>query len=138
MRSVGGTRFGFDLDYDEKDSSYSRIKSLVTEEFKQYFRPEFLNRLDDMIVFGRLTKLEVKEIADIMLKEVFERLKGKEIQLQVTDRFRDRVVDVDSDSNVTVLNASGGAPPELLSEPIVVRLWTTMAGGWQRLQARWW
>ncbi|XP_023744148.1 ATP-dependent Clp protease ATP-binding subunit ClpA homolog CD4A, chloroplastic [Lactuca sativa] len=89
----GGRRIGFDLDYDEKDSSYNRIKSLVTEELKQYFRPEFLNRLDEMIVFRQLTKLEVKEIADIMLKEVFERLKGKEIDLQVTERFRDRVVE---------------------------------------------
>ncbi|KGN65697.1 ATP-dependent Clp protease ATP-binding subunit ClpA homolog CD4B, chloroplastic [Cucumis sativus] len=89
----GGRRMGFDLDYDEKDSSYTRIKSLVTEELKQYFRPEFLNRLDEMIVFRQLTKLEVKEIADIMLKEVFDRLKGKEIDLQVTERFRDRVVD---------------------------------------------
>ncbi|KAD4385793.1 hypothetical protein E3N88_25962 [Mikania micrantha] len=96
IRSViekGGRRIGFDLDYDEKDSSYNRIKSLVTEELKQYFRPEFLNRLDEMIVFRQLTKLEVKEIADIMLKEVFERLKGKEIELQVTERFRDRVVE---------------------------------------------
>ncbi|RWW03851.1 hypothetical protein GW17_00032958, partial [Ensete ventricosum] len=65
----GGHRIGFDLDYDEKDSSYNQIKSLVTEELKQYFRPEFLNRLDEMIVFRQLTKLEVKEIADIMLKE---------------------------------------------------------------------
>ncbi|KAB2633106.1 ATP-dependent Clp protease ATP-binding subunit clpA CD4B [Pyrus ussuriensis x Pyrus communis] len=89
----GGRRIGFDLDYDEKDSSYNRIKSLVTEELKQYFRPEFLNRLDEMIVFRQLTKLEVKDIADIMLKEVFERLKKKEIELQVTERFRDRVVD---------------------------------------------
>lgn len=89
----GGRRIGFDLDYDEKDSSYNRIKSLVTEELKQYFRPEFLNRLDEMIVFRQLTKLEVKEIADIMLKEVFERIKGKDIELQVTERFRERVVE---------------------------------------------
>ncbi|VFQ81852.1 unnamed protein product [Cuscuta campestris] len=89
----GGRRIGFNLDHDEKDGSYNRIKSLVTEELKQYFRPEFLNRLDDMIVFRQLTKLEVKEIADIMLKEVFERLRGLEIGLQVTERFRDRVVE---------------------------------------------
>ncbi|XXG52703.1 hypothetical protein AAC387_Pa03g0960 [Persea americana] len=89
----GGRRIGFDLDYNEKDSSYNRIKSLVTEELKQYFRPEFLNRLDEMIVFRQLTKLEVKEIADIMLKEVFERLKAKEIELQVTEKFRDIVVE---------------------------------------------
>ncbi|KAF7834045.1 chaperone protein ClpC, chloroplastic [Senna tora] len=121
----GGRRIGFDLDYDEKDSSYNRIKSLV------------------------------KEIADIMLKEVFDRLKAKDIELQVTERFRDRVVeegynpsygarplrraimrlledsmaekmlareikdgdsvivDVDSDGNVIVLNGSSGAPESL-------------------------
>ncbi|CAD5325254.1 unnamed protein product [Arabidopsis thaliana] len=89
----GGRRIGFDLDHDEKDSSYNRIKSLVTEELKQYFRPEFLNRLDEMIVFRQLTKLEVKEIADIMLKEVVARLEVKEIELQVTERFKERVVD---------------------------------------------
>ncbi|CAN1318033.1 Chaperone protein ClpC, chloroplastic, partial [Linum perenne] len=77
----------------QKDTSYNRIKSLVSEELKQYFRPEFLNRLDEMIVFRQLTKLEVKEIADIMLREVFNRLKDKEIELQVTERFRERVVD---------------------------------------------
>ncbi|BFI23488.1 ATP-dependent Clp protease ATP-binding subunit ClpC [Marchantia polymorpha subsp. ruderalis] len=89
----GGGGIGFQLDYGEKDSSYNRIKSLVNEELKQYFRPEFLNRLDEIIVFRQLTKSEVKEIADIMLREVFERLKKKEIDLQVTERFRDRVVD---------------------------------------------
>ncbi|KAL6584369.1 ATP-dependent Clp protease ATP-binding subunit ClpA cd4b, chloroplastic [Orobanche minor] len=89
----GGRRMGYDLFFNEEDSSFKRIKSLVTEELKRYFRPEFLNRLDEMIVFRQLTKPEVKEIADIMLKEVFERLKVKEIELQVTERFRDMVVD---------------------------------------------
>ncbi|XP_074316512.1 ATP-dependent Clp protease ATP-binding subunit ClpA homolog CD4B, chloroplastic-like [Silene latifolia] len=89
----GGRKIGFDLDYDEKDNSYNRIKSLVTEELKQYFRPEFLNRIDEMIVFRQLTKLEVKAISDIMLKEVFERVKSKEIEIQVTEKFRDRVVE---------------------------------------------
>ncbi|KAF6147611.1 hypothetical protein GIB67_031602 [Kingdonia uniflora] len=89
----GGRRIGFDLDFDQKDNSYNRIKSLVTEELKQYFRPEFLNRLDEMIVFRQLTKVEVKEISEIMLKEVFERLRLKEIELQVTEKFKDRVVD---------------------------------------------
>jgi ATP-dependent Clp protease ATP-binding subunit ClpC len=89
----GSRKIGFDVDGDLQDSSYNRIKSLVTEELKQYFRPEFLNRLDEMIVFRQLTKPEVKEIGDIMLKEVFDRLKKKEINLQVTERFRDRVVD---------------------------------------------
>ncbi|MCO5574427.1 hypothetical protein L7F22_028212 [Adiantum nelumboides] len=89
----GGGGIGFQLDYNEKDSSYNRIKSLVNAELKQYFRPEFLNRLDEIIVFRQLTKSEVKEIADIMLKEVFDRLKKKTIDLHVTERFSDRIVD---------------------------------------------
>ncbi|XP_021760709.1 ATP-dependent Clp protease ATP-binding subunit ClpA homolog, chloroplastic-like [Chenopodium quinoa] len=89
----GGRSMGFDLTYDEHDSSYNRIKTLVVEELKQYFKPEFLNRLDDMIVFRQLTKLEVKEISEIMLKEVSKRLQVKGINIQVTERFKDRVVE---------------------------------------------
>ncbi|KAJ4963051.1 hypothetical protein NE237_022990 [Protea cynaroides] len=52
----GVRRIGFDLDYDENDISYNRIKSLVTEELKKYFRPELLNRLDEMIVLIMIDK----------------------------------------------------------------------------------
>ena len=64
------------------------MQTLVNEELKQYFRPEFLNRLDEIIVFRQLTKGEVKEIADIMLKEVFVRAEGKGIKIDVTERFK--------------------------------------------------
>ncbi|MBD0268396.1 MAG: ATP-dependent Clp protease ATP-binding subunit ClpC, partial [Cyanobacteria bacterium Co-bin8] len=59
----------------------------------QYFRPEFLNRLDEIIVFRQLTKDEVKEISDILLKEVFRRLTEQDITLTVTERFKDRLVE---------------------------------------------
>merc|ERR1712025_1273908 len=88
----GGGGFGFQF-RGEEDTSYNRIKTLVNEELKQYFRPEFLNRLDDIIVFRQLTKLEVKQIADIMLKDVVDRANEKEIQLEVTERFKDRLVE---------------------------------------------
>jgi ATP-dependent Clp protease ATP-binding subunit ClpC len=90
-KGVGG--LGFELAEDQDNSQYNRIKSLVNEELKQYFRPEFLNRLDEIIVFRQLTKDEVAEIAEIMLKEVFERISLKGIQLEVTDRFKTRLVD---------------------------------------------
>ena len=80
----GGGGIGFQLDASEEDSSYNRIKSLVNEELKQYFRPEFLNRLDEIIVFRQLTKSEVKQIADIMLKQVFTRAEEKGIKIDVT------------------------------------------------------
>lgn len=89
----GGGGIGFQLDANEEDSSYNRIKSLVNEELKQYFRPEFLNRLDEIIVFRQLTKQEVKQIADIMLKDVFKRGEEKGIRIDVTERFKDRLVD---------------------------------------------
>ena len=89
----GGGGLGFQLEDNAEDSSYQRIKTLVNEELKQYFRPEFLNRLDEIIVFRQLNKQEVRQIADIMLKDVFKRLVEKDIRLDVTDRFRDRLVD---------------------------------------------
>nr|AYR05796.1 Clp protease ATP binding subunit [Lithothamnion sp.] len=89
----GGGGLGFELGESQVDSQYTRIRSLVNEELKQYFRPEFLNRLDEIIVFRQLTKDEVRQIANIMLKEVFERIKQKEIQLDVTERFKNRLVD---------------------------------------------
>mgnify|MGYP001802343299 CR=1 FL=1 len=82
-----------ELNASAYDSSYNRIRSLVNEELKQYFRPEFLNRMDEIIVFRQLTKSEVKEIAEIMLKAVFERVKEKGITLDITERFKDRLID---------------------------------------------
>ena len=90
----GGGGLGFEFSGDSvEDSQYNRIKSLVNEELKQYFRPEFLNRLDEIIVFRQLSKNEVKEIAEIMLKEVFARLQDKGIKLSVTDAFKERLVE---------------------------------------------
>ncbi|KAK8559338.1 hypothetical protein V6N13_026764, partial [Hibiscus sabdariffa] len=62
-------------------------------------RPGFLNEIDKVIGFRQLTKLEVKEIVDIKIKQVFDRLKAKEIQLGVTERFLRRVVEEGYDSS---------------------------------------
>jgi len=87
----GGGGIGFDFE-DQAEATYNRIKTLVNEELKNYFRPEFLNRLDDIIVFTQLQKDEIKEIADIMLKEVTKRLAEKEISLEVSESFKELVV----------------------------------------------
>jgi ATP-dependent Clp protease ATP-binding subunit ClpC len=87
----GGGGLGFQFE-DAAEASYNRIKNLVNEELKAFFRPEFLNRLDDIIVFSQLNKDEVKQIAEIMLKDVAVRLLEKGISLEVTERFKDRVV----------------------------------------------
>jgi ATP-dependent Clp protease ATP-binding subunit ClpC len=89
----GGGGLGFEFSENQAESQYNRIRSLVHEELKQYFRPEFLNRIDEIIVFRQLTKDEVKQIADIMLKEVFGRMAEQGITLQVTEAFKDRLVE---------------------------------------------
>ncbi len=90
----GGGGLGFDFSGENvENSQYNRIKSLVNEELKQYFRPEFLNRLDEIIVFRQLTRDEVKDIAEIMLKEVFSRIRTKGITLSVSDAFKERLVE---------------------------------------------
>ncbi len=90
----GGGGLGFEFSGgDAEENQYNRIRSLVNEELKQYFRPEFLNRLDEIIVFRQLNRDEVKQIADIMLKEVFTRMKEKGIHLSVTEAFKERLVE---------------------------------------------
>jgi ATP-dependent Clp protease ATP-binding subunit ClpC len=90
----GGGGLGFEFSGGAvEETQYNRIRSLVNEELKQYFRPEFLNRLDEIIVFRQLTREEVKEIAEIMLKEVFTRMDDKGIHLAVTEAFKERLVE---------------------------------------------
>jgi ATP-dependent Clp protease ATP-binding subunit ClpC len=89
----GGGGLGFEFAEDRSEAKYNRIRSLVNEELKNYFRPEFLNRLDEIIVFRQLNKEEVKEISELLLKEVFARLTEQDITLQVTDKFKERLVE---------------------------------------------
>ena len=90
----GGGGLGFEFSGENaEENQYNRIKSLVNEELKQYFRPEFLNRLDEIIVFRQLNREEVKDIAEIMLKEVFARIGDKGITLTVSNAFKERLVE---------------------------------------------
>ncbi len=90
----GGGGLGFEFSGENaEENQYNRIRSLVNEELKQSFRPEFLNRLDEIIVFRQLSRDEVKEIAEIMLKEVFIRMESKGIILTVSNDFKERLVE---------------------------------------------
>lgn len=89
----GGGGLGFEFGTEE-DSQYARIRNRVQEEMKNYFRPEFLNRVDEVIVFRQLEKEEVTEIADLLLQEISDRLRDQQgVELQVSDRFKDRVIE---------------------------------------------
>lgn len=85
----GGSGLGFELaTTDEATSRYNNIRNLVNEEMKQYFRPELLNRLDEIIVFRQLTQEEVNQIADLMLDQVNKRLADRQMTVKLTDAFR--------------------------------------------------
>jgi len=90
----GGIGFsGLEDELDAEQSSYKRLKSMVHDELKNFFRPEFLNRLDEIIVFKSLTKPEVKEIAELEFRKTLGRTKERGITLSMTDRFKTKVVD---------------------------------------------
>ncbi|NEO98424.1 MAG: ATP-dependent Clp protease ATP-binding subunit [Symploca sp. SIO2E9] len=93
----GGGGLGFEFSDNQAESRYNRIRDKVNEELKNYFRPEFLNRLDEIIVFRQLTRDEVKQIAEVMLREVSVRLSERLINLEVTERFKDHLVEVGYD-----------------------------------------
>jgi len=76
------------LDALEHGKSVEEIEPLVREELKRHFKPEFLNRIDAVLVFKPLTESEIEQIVEIMLKEVERRLADKSIKLIVTDKAK--------------------------------------------------
>ncbi|HEX9122192.1 MAG TPA: ATP-dependent Clp protease ATP-binding subunit [Actinomycetota bacterium] len=79
-----GTSIGFAARPDEK-VTYDKMKDKVMEELKRSFRPEFLNRIDEVIVFHSLTQEDVKNIVDLMMKRVREQLKAKDLDIELSD-----------------------------------------------------
>ncbi|WP_173065830.1 ATP-dependent Clp protease ATP-binding subunit [Phytohabitans houttuyneae] len=73
---------------EDSESNYERMKQKVNDELKQHFRPEFLNRIDDTIVFPQLTQREMLHIVDIMVARVETQLRGKDMGLTLTDKAR--------------------------------------------------
>ena len=78
-----GAGLGFANSEDEL-SNYERMKGKVGDELKTHFRPEFLNRIDDIIVFHQLTKLEIIQIVDLMITNLDDRLKAKDMGIELT------------------------------------------------------
>ena len=77
-----GLRMGFTREGDAS-GTYERMKNKVQEELKHHFRPEFLNRVDDVVVFHQLTEDEIVEIVDLMIAKVDERLKDRDMGLEL-------------------------------------------------------
>jgi ATP-dependent Clp protease ATP-binding subunit ClpC len=85
------TTMGFSPISDEQ--SYDRMKEKIMDEAKKIFRPEFLNRLDDIIVFRSLTKPDLLEILDLEIAKVMARLKSKQLQLTLDQGAKDFLVE---------------------------------------------
>jgi len=75
------------------ENSYEKMREKIMDEAKKTFRPEFLNRLDDAIVFRSLTKPDLIQILDLEINKVVQRLKGKNIQLNLDEKAKDLLVE---------------------------------------------
>ena len=85
-----GVQTGFQVDNDQS-GSYERMKNRVKEELKQQFRPEFLNRVDEVIVFPQLGMEEIREIVDLMIAKLQERTQEQDMTLKLTDAAREEL-----------------------------------------------
>lgn len=87
------SKLGFSTAEDESKDKYEKLKETVSEEMKKAFRPEFLNRIDETIVFAHLSKEEIRQIVDLMLKDLFKRLAEKDLNIEVTDEVKDHLAE---------------------------------------------
>ena len=86
-------QIGFSTIEDETGVSYDEMKSRIMGELKRVFRPEFINRIDDVIVFHKLAKDEIKEIVDLLLRRIRESMAERELQLELSEDAKDLLVE---------------------------------------------
>jgi ATP-dependent Clp protease ATP-binding subunit ClpC len=87
------TPLGFAVSDDETGITYDDMKNRIMGELKKVFRPEFLNRIDDVIVFHKLQKDEIKQIVELLLLRIRESMAERELQLELTDEAKDLLVE---------------------------------------------
>jgi ATP-dependent Clp protease ATP-binding subunit ClpC len=87
------TPLGFAVSEDETGISYDDMKNRIMGELKKVFRPEFLNRIDDVIVFHKLQKDEIKQIIELLLLRIRQSMAQRELQLDLTDEAKDMLVE---------------------------------------------
>jgi len=90
---------GFMPQEKEDKASYDKIKETLMAELRKTFRPEFLNRVDEIIVFHQLSKEDIEKIADIMIKELNDRLKENDIKLDFTPEAKEEIIKQGYDPN---------------------------------------
>jgi len=87
------TPLGFAVSDDETGISYEDMKNRIMGELKKVFRPEFLNRIDDVIVFHKLQRDEIKQIIELLLLRIRRSMAERELQLDLTDEAKDMLVE---------------------------------------------
>ena len=93
---------GFTSKTDENKENikeYEETKKDVMQELKRQFRPEFINRIDEIIVFHKLTKDELRQIVDIMLKQVIKRMEEQNIKIEIEESVKDKIIEKGIDIN---------------------------------------
>jgi ATP-dependent Clp protease ATP-binding subunit ClpC len=123
-----GASLGFAVSRDAdklREDEYSTMRDRVTEALKRTFRPEFLNRLDGVMVFRNLTKEQITEIVDLELNRVRVQLKEQEITLEATDEVKGYLADAGYDPDY-------GARPlrRVIQDKLEDRLSEGLLGGW--------
>jgi len=123
-----GPGIGFAVSGDDA-MTYEKMKDRVMDELKRSFRPEFLNRIDEVIVFHSLSREDVKSIVDLMLKRVRDQLKSKDVEIELTDGAKDLLAEKGYDP------ALGARPlrrtiPRMVEDPLSEKLlWKEFKAG---------
>jgi ATP-dependent Clp protease ATP-binding subunit ClpC len=86
-----GRSLGFNKSEDE--IPYEKMKSRVLDEVKKVMNPEFINRIDEMIVFHPLTREDLRQIVDIMISDITKRLNEKSIKIKLSDGAKDLLIE---------------------------------------------
>jgi ATP-dependent Clp protease ATP-binding subunit ClpC len=84
--------FGFVTERTKNEQERDRLRQRVDRALNEFFRPEFLNRVDEIVIFEPLTEVELRQIVDIMLGEVAERLEEREIAIELTEAAKEELV----------------------------------------------
>ncbi|TAH52486.1 MAG: ATP-dependent chaperone ClpB [Chloroflexota bacterium] len=90
--NIGSEFLGMYAGREMNESEWENVKNRVTEEMRKHFRPEFLNRVDDIVVFHGLTMENLKNIVEILLKQVSKRLEDRHISIELTDKAKEFLV----------------------------------------------
>jgi ATP-dependent Clp protease ATP-binding subunit ClpC len=123
-----GPGVGFAANANE-EMTYEKMKERVTDELKRSFRPEFLNRIDEVIVFHSLSREHVKEIVDLMMKRVREQLKAKDVDIMLSDDAKNLLAEKGYDASL------GARPlrrtiPRMVEDPLSEKLlWKEFKAG---------